>query len=526
MRGRSLLTSLLAGLVALGATQPAKPPSTSDDHHHRHHHHAPTCGCSWSSEGGCGISSRQLYDSLVDSNAAQLCRATDGKGNVSDTEPAYLTNKRAMWWAQFRTIWECKIRQQLDELAPKMKACLGLSAAACTDKSTYERALCEWGAQDAAKCGIDEERLLQSLVGDDLMSHPLVELVVWADQCTEKGKAECSADDKCEWLQGVDHHGHHHSGRCSLDERVIYSGFMKHPGILRIFDHLHESAMCHARYEHTQFCAGRYHCLKEAGVCRANVSSPAQRSMEKLVGIICKNSEKCDEPCEASRDGSHCQAPAKLPSYFSEVEYTQEDAKVEVVFVVLASATALYEVECNELDDKQDQCKKLPPACSHAERPKWGDHHDAAHEDGDHTALGVDGRLGELMRAALQGTSEQSLDEYLKAHPLKVSDIAEDMRSGLASLRERLRAPATTGPETMPVEKAFEEDEDEAELEEAAPWALAGLSIVAAALCVGLAGGAICHRLMQPRHLRTYLLREEAEAYAHFHGSSDRQPLS
>mmetsp|Transcript_45115 Transcript_45115/g.107274 ORF Transcript_45115/g.107274 Transcript_45115/m.107274 type:complete len:518 (+) Transcript_45115:87-1640(+) len=501
---RLALACLLTGLRAAAQTPVSDAPAPPQNGRHHHHSalgfHPPSCGCSWSTEGGCGISSHQLYDALIHSNAAELCQQTRGRGNASDTDASKLGDRMAMRRAQFRTYWECKIRDQLQRLKPAMKACFsGLSAQECVEQD-----LCQWGAQGGDSCGIDEERLLRSLVGDELMTHPLVQLVLWADECSEKGNQACEADEHCVWLQGVDHHGHHHSGRCNLNEVIIYRGFLQHPGILRIFDHLHESAMCHARYEHTKQCAGRFHCLKEAGMCRANVSTPAPRSMDRLVDIICKNSPDCPTPCVKAADGQ-CGVQQPLPEYFNHFEYSQEDARVEVVFVVLASATALYEVECNMYDDNEAQCKQLPTACDSTTRPTWGAHHDAAQEEGIHTAPGMDGSLGDLVSAALGDNAHEQLDAYLRAHPGELDSVVDTMKQGMAALFERSKAPKPE--EEWTVEADF--DEDEAELEEATPWIAAMISVLAAVLCTGLAAGALCGRALQaPR--RQPLLQEES----------------
>eukprot|EP00971_Amphidinium_carterae_P161000 3192384-Amphidinium_carterae.1 len=110
------------------------------------------CGCSWSSRGGCGVSTPQFIHAFSDSKIDRLCESTDNKGNKSVSSPEVLQSETETKRAEIMAGYECQLRARMHALLPMMKECIGLSNHACWN-ATY----CEWGAQQERQCGIDEE---------------------------------------------------------------------------------------------------------------------------------------------------------------------------------------------------------------------------------------------------------------------------------------------------------------------------------------------------------------------------------
>mmetsp|Transcript_55235 Transcript_55235/g.129320 ORF Transcript_55235/g.129320 Transcript_55235/m.129320 type:complete len:500 (-) Transcript_55235:68-1567(-) len=465
------------------------------------------CGCSWSSRGGCGISSEQLIHVLSESKVDHLCLATDNKGNESMTSADVLRDAHHKKNAEFLAQYECQFRKKIHQFTDKLKVCPKLTARDC-GKTDY----CEFGAQQYGKCGIDEEKLVQDLVGDENKDHPLVQFIVTSNDCRERGEQLCEVNPRCEWRRYMG---------CDMKELDFYKSVLTHPQILRLLEYLKESSFCHAYYERHDVCM-RHSCRFEYGICRYNFTRHQEHSAEDMfdfVGSICKSmtTGDCVAPCINTTQGgsSWCRGPQDLPASFYKPDMNRTDWYVYGLMLQLNSGTYLNERFCNYMDSNETRCMESDSICdgSNEYRHPTFKHHthpverhevnsiDSDDKSDNHLAVGLDGVLGQLVTAVKQGKVAEKFDKYIKE-----THAIESVNNGVINIFSG--RPETTAPPAQPSPVATPAPQ----LVSDSTMIVIGILpvVLLAALCAGIATGTTCTMTLWRRNQPRLLLPEDS----------------
>lgn len=489
------------------------------------------CGCSWSSQNGCGISGAEFVSTLTQLVNVKVCT----EGDLQDD----------------RSKMECGIRQHVKAAAERASICLGFNAQQCMHAAVTGSALCQWGAQGANQCGIDEEKLLVSLVGEPLMQHPLMQAVILHDKCSELGEQFCEANPDCSWLVT-----RASTALCDMNPRSFFRALIDKPVILQLTQFSMSGAICRAEYEHGNPPSCRSPCILEAGICRLDISQAKAPNMFELMEVVCTTAqEDCPSPCK--RMMGKCHRPAMLPQSYDPqyMRLTNEDMIVAQVFMVLQSATLMYEQQCN-LRHSRDMCFAASKTCDDQQIP----HVTPASRQPGRTAPalpaapGMKGALGKLLGAVTGGMASRNLSQFLLQHPDEVMKVTQKLgvpkvgelmekhpagavaaaaaagkiAQGIESILKRAPSPVPIPPspravpapapailiDSVPSSTGTRHSKDLAEAAELPaawytnPWAVAAGTTLSAAICAGIAMGALCHAQMV-RSARDPLLMEE-----------------
>mmetsp|Transcript_25385 Transcript_25385/g.59049 ORF Transcript_25385/g.59049 Transcript_25385/m.59049 type:complete len:509 (-) Transcript_25385:177-1703(-) len=466
------------------------------------------CGCSWSSRGGCGISSEELLHVLSHSKVDELCLRTGNKGNQSATSPDVLGDAQNEHVSQVLVKYECGFREQIHKFLPKLRSCPHLAPKDCV-AAPY----CEWGAQQEGKCGVDEEKLVMDLAGEYNHNHPLVQFIVISNDCRERGEQSCEIEPKCEW---------HRWGGCDMKEAQFYKTILQHPRLVRMLDHLKESTFCHAYFERNDFCIGHM-CRMEYGICRANstwnhdhMDSP--KDMYDLVHGICETlpAADCVEPCinHTQAGANWCRAPEDLPEAFYKPRMDRNDWYVFGLMLELNTGTYLNERFCNYMDSNQTLCLQSDAVCDANNVHRHPTFHAHPHpvqslpanvtiqstEGSDtHGGVGLDGVLGELSAAASNGKLKERFDSYKAQNPQVFKRVEEKVES----LFESAPAPPPTAAPSAEMES------EKRQLDTTKAILMVVPIVIIAALCAGIATGTTCTLAMWRRNQPRLLLPEE-----------------
>mmetsp|Transcript_58998 Transcript_58998/g.140878 ORF Transcript_58998/g.140878 Transcript_58998/m.140878 type:complete len:517 (+) Transcript_58998:77-1627(+) len=424
----------------------------------------PACGCSWSSRGGCGISSQQLLSGLMRSRVDTLCTATGGKGDLEKTDSEVRNDDLQMKRAAKATTKECELQQRVASYAQKAsEVCMKLDAAKC-----YEEKICEWGAQQVGACGMDEEQFIIGLVGEENHKHPLVRSVINSNTCREYGEQSCEAHSNCRWSRGTQ--------SCDAQPEQFWTDLVAQPKILRMLTIFRDSSDCHAIFEETGVCAQRdlgrpdSWCRLELGVCTKNYSYVTDydvdtpKAMSRMMSTICMEMGRrgqfgCKEPCVAAKDAHHyghgrwCQAPTPLPAHFieslSEDSFDDSDWTILLLMIQLQSAMTVRTARCSLHGSDESICQQYSEMCKAS-----ADHGDSAEGEpamlpvSNSTAAGTTGTLlSEFVAAASNGHLTDKLTSYLQENP----DALERIGEGFAESYSKVASPRRGSAETEQV---------------------------------------------------------------------------
>jgi len=494
------------------------------------------------------MSGPQFVNALTQSNTESMCESAEAKDQKAELE--------------------CSIRQKIKEVAKQASACLSLNAQQCLQSTlTSGSALCQWAAQGANQCGIDEEKLVMSLVGRWNLEHPLVRAVILHDKCSELGEQFCEANPDCKWESGG-----RSSAFCDMNPSTFFRMLITKPVILQLTQFVMSGAICRAEYEHGLPAMCKAPCVLQSGICRLDTNRVKPPNMHELLAVVCskaaENSQDCPSPCVRSWQGQ-CQRPVTLPRGFDpeHMQLTREDMLVAEIFMVLQGATIVYEHQCNTMDQDPRSCAASAPTCSERGTARFMPADRAAGQAPDVPPTpGLGGALGKMLSSVTHGLASHNLSQFLLAHPdvvqkvtknlgiPKVGEMAEKhpeavvaataaaaaVGTGISSIMNRPTPPPAEPPmkpipdpivpppsaQSAALTEMTNEMNDvateaaagrhgEGETEAGGtsqwytnPWTIAAGTTLSAAICAGIAMGALCHAQMF-RSARAPLLVEE-----------------
>lgn len=496
------------------------------------------------------MSGPQFVNALTQSNTQSMCESSAAKDQRAELE--------------------CSIRQKIKEVAEQASSCLSLNPQQCMQSSISGSALCQWAAQGANECGIDEEKLVTSLVGRWNLKHPLVRAVILHDKCSELGEQFCEANPDCKWQRG--------QGRrdafCDMNPSTFFRMLITKPVILQLTQFVMSGAICRAEYEHGSPPMCKAPCVLQSGICRLDVDRLKPPNMFELLEVVCskaaENYQDCPSPCVRSWQTRSCQRPARLPLGFDpeHMQLTREDMLVAEIFMVLQGATLVYEHQCNTMDEDPRACTASLPTCSADRTAHFMPANRKAGQIPDIPPTpGMKGALGNMLSSVTHGLASHNLSQFLVEHPEVVEKVtqrlgvpkvgemiekhpqaaaaataaAAALGTGIGSI---LKRPAQPPPDSAPAPVPLAQGSDpivprpppaqseglteltnemnDVAIEAAAgrseagdmsqwysnPWTIAAGTTLSAAICAGIAMGALCHAQMF-RSARAPLLVEE-----------------
>jgi len=474
-------------------------------HHSWDYFYENMCGCVATRNEGCGLSSRQLYKTLTESYGLQLCEGR-GEEDLSKLEPAVAKRVRA----------ECNARLRLRDVALEFQACWQYER---EDICQMHQDTCEWEAQDIGSCGIDEEKLLAKLLGEELHSHPLMRNVLAADKCSTYSSEGCMGDEQCSlnW----------HRQTCRVHSSVTFNSFLEHPALFEVLEYSKRGAECRGWHEHVwhgDLC-WEQGCQLEGGLCvskyatldslKANATI-VKYMMDHLCSKAYRETGAVQQGCLYSEEQKACVAEDLSDSV--NLDLTEDDRSVALYFMVLRSATFIHEARCNSLDNDILQCNKTaeqhidcgedmfhPNATAviagwQAQRGQHG-HGDGGNKDWKETerevmnttmknipnadaGIGFNGELGEIIGNATDANRIGFLDGFKDF--LNQPETLGTAKAML-QLARSFEAPAQQPSPPTPEESAHKQDEPLMQL-----YLVCVVCLVLAAMCGGYAGGVLC----------------------------------
>jgi len=505
-----------------------------------------TCGCGWRRHSACSISAHQYIQALQHSRVDEMCVATNGHGDpeLTSADDNYLSSSKS------RAEKECWMRMQIRKKAKSLEKCLDLTD---PDKCNNMEG-CAWEAQGSYECGVDEYRFIYDLLGEEAGEHPLLQALQVHEHCSSRDYNSCSAPH-CQMRHGV----------CDLNPSIFFHMFMHRPSLVNMFILTNRGAMCRAYYEHGEVdgnggCGEP--CLLERGICRLNVDKvyhfpfrPNENQTEEdvtkqMVNALCMRLGKplvyeghpenataeCREPCTTitrevrGTQRTFCRGPETLPDDLgmnTKLGFTEKDWLVAESFMVLRSATMVFENHCHQFTDNYDMCQASNQNCHEDFKPEFTTAAPTAFPAGNaSSAVGVKplapagpamkGFLHEVGQAAERGTLDKLFGDYLenyaRTHKLDAED-KEEIKHDVDLLKNWMKAPKEEKWKPTEDKKTpWDGDEDEVgdideAIAEVGPGVIVG-ALLFAAVCGGLAIGVLCSTAMGggPRDLRPQLL--------------------
>jgi len=374
------------------------------------------CGCAWTRHNGCGLSGNQFIEAVTHSRIDEMCVRTYGEGDpnmtASKMDPGELRQAKA------DAEVECKLRFRIKELGYRFAKCLGLSARECA--KTHD---CQWGAQGANVCGIDEEEMVKELVGVHNFHQPLVELIVESDRCSKQGEQDCDGERYCQWNP--------HEGLCDLHPGQALLLLVEKANAVQTINLAYIGAQCHAWYEHgiDSPCTGI--CRLEYGVCRATTRIIPNREKEMLKKIcevsgrrdpVHNPNGECRRGCREKKDRNGKVECVADDSPMRSSGISSSDVEVARQLMALHSGTAFFERHCNAFDNNHSACMAVTDTCPQHYMPSlkgtWvaKERHDQGHAKAD-AIPGMNGVLGQLCERIVDGSFNDWIEEYLTQHP-------------------------------------------------------------------------------------------------------------
>jgi len=361
-------------------------------HHSWSWFYSDMCGCTETKFEGCGVSSAQLFKVLTDSHGLQLCTATNGLGDTSagQTAEEFMADEKL----EKRIQAECEVRQELKRMASAFEVCHTLKG---KEACAQQNHLCEWEAQDIGECGIDEEKLLHSLVPQEYHSHPLLRNILIQDRCSEMPQDHCLKNSTCTWDR--------FHNRCNANDAILWSSFLQHPAMFQILEIAEHGASCRGWHEHVWHGSACWenHCHLERGICTGNAGyslddKPNATTIREMKNTLCREkawkfaasqgdesgestAPRCPPGCREQKQdttatqgehhgqghghGGHgrgawpvCEADGEIEEG-TDLTLSDMDTKIALYFLVIRSATYIHESRCNSLDNDITACKKV-----------------------------------------------------------------------------------------------------------------------------------------------------------------------
>mmetsp|Transcript_52937 Transcript_52937/g.123949 ORF Transcript_52937/g.123949 Transcript_52937/m.123949 type:complete len:557 (+) Transcript_52937:77-1747(+) len=501
-----------------------------------------TCGCGWHHHSACSISSHQFVQALQHSRVDEMCTVTNGHGDpalTSEADPDKV-------WAKYRATKECGMRKEIRVRAKALEKCIGVS----DPKGCMAMDGCYWGAQAAHECGVDVNAFLNDLLGEEASGHPLLLALQVHNYCSAFDYSSCEAPttgNKCSWRRGA----------CDLNPSVFFHILIHRPSLLNIFLLTRGGSMCRAHYEHGQadgedgVCEDP--CLLEYGICRLNVSQvghfpfrpdqnhSAENITKQMVNNLCMRmgrpvvhsgqtenfTAECRDPCVtvhhnfSGRVRTFCRGPSELPNNMNistNLGFDEKDWLVAEAFMVLQSATMIYEHHCHAFSDNYDMCQASSVNCEEDWKPIFTT---TTYAVGDNifnvstVRPPVDGGLfkgilAEVGHAVEENKLPELFGDVVESVARQQKITEKDQQDALNRFfkppkEEQLHQDVKT-------KSPWEKDEDEKDVDEDEKEKMGlfmiGSSFLFAAVCGGLALGVLCSTAMGggPRDLRPQLL--------------------
>jgi len=442
-----------------------------------------------------------MLTALESSSIDHLCDRTNGAGDAEDSAADVTTGWESRR-AQYITQRECQARSEIKKTLPDRFQCMKYSASEC-----YKSRHCEWGAQRERHCGVDEERLILDVVGEDHVDHPLVQFLVTSNACREKGQQACVADPSCEWGHPV----------CDIKEALVYHQVFYHPQMLVLLQILQANAYCHSLHESRQMCASPI-CRMEYGICRFNHTMGKDLikfEFDDMVRVVCQSHSpsrkpravtgaedegsttqappECNSPCRVSETGE-CEPPVKVPHNMREANITRSDWHIFGLLLQFDASVFLTERICNHYDRDQDRCLTSEETCGehHKPEPPPVDHSNVKDlselSHGKSGGIGSDGVLGQIIQAAKTGEVNKRLDDYLQSHPEALAEIGAKMREGFENFAKKPAEPRDEFEEEEFVHGERDDDDDVRTW----PVLITAGAMIVCTLSTGLACGTLC----------------------------------
>mmetsp|Transcript_52135 Transcript_52135/g.117392 ORF Transcript_52135/g.117392 Transcript_52135/m.117392 type:complete len:596 (-) Transcript_52135:105-1892(-) len=368
------------------------------------------CGCTWSSQSGCTLSSYQIEAALGQSQIYHLCKISGHRGDRRK-KLEHIFDPEAV---PLRVYKECNLRKALVDVHGKLSHCAGREPEECQANEYSD--FCSWGAQEPEVCGIDKARLVAAMVNSRLKQSKFMSLIQEATKCKSLGHNPCEATNHCFYSE---------AGGCEISQKYIWLRVLEQPKILGIMLLIADMAECRGNYEYgTGKCEGE--CQYEYGFCTVDPRRGEKAHSSTLVDRLCdfafRQNKICpSSPCRQSSDsGGHmsrdeddeeeggggssrirCTAQDSPGRDFT---INADDWEMAAGFAIVHSAMMGFERHCNLLDLDQDRCmsSEMNETCSNL-TAKWtwrGGVKEQANED---PAPGLSGFVAEIAVAQSDG---------------------------------------------------------------------------------------------------------------------------
>mmetsp|Transcript_34907 Transcript_34907/g.81658 ORF Transcript_34907/g.81658 Transcript_34907/m.81658 type:complete len:469 (+) Transcript_34907:50-1456(+) len=420
------------------------------------------CGCSWSIEKGCSISSIQLVSSLKKAAwADKLCNS------ARQTESAASD--------------ECKIGEHMKETARQFEACIDSSKSNARECNDYSDGLfCQWEAQEQGKCGLDPEKLVVQLTNTSGRSHEFVKWVRLTDICADQSEATCSAQEGCKWMQQSKSTSHSRGlAHCDVDEAVLVESMLTHPRLYQMIRIYMRSAMClRNRQLNPNECPQPCH----KGDLQNQCSLPRDvdwDAISQLIDATCNRAtDNCTDPCMMDQDGNGhliCTGPTMLPMQLQMDVMSAEDMNVANTLMILSAATNPYDQRCATVKSKEE-CDKVADHCK-------GDLH--GDDTSTITTFGLSDTIANVLDAANAGTLGDEVSSYMEKNPKSGNKALSALVRSFGNVFEQELS--SMSPTPAPPEK-----EEPAAV---SSWLVFFGIVMVIAICVGMAYGQVAQRL-------------------------------
>lgn len=492
-------------VASRGVSAAARPEVMSDSHHGVDYR----CGCSWNTQHGCVVSGQQVIAALTPSTMGSHCAEMDSEN--------------------------CRLHVQVKRVAERFEHCLSLSAASC-----YQDKDCQWGAQGAHQCGIDEEQFILAVVGPEHHSHPLVRMIQLHDHCNQLSEESCDANPVCRFQVGDGDASWHYSS-CDIKPSVMAGILLANPRMVMSLFESTQRAKCDA-------AAQVMKTLKKGGCppdCILNTHGgtsltcdpmPMGHSDEFVQSIyrpLCEDAPGCPEPCvRYPHERPNCTAPPISDDMLRKLPVSPSDEYVVKVLSIMMTSTMIYEEQCAQTDRRQ--CQAAAKVCTRAsDVPKWAK--TSLHTGASRLPTpGLKGILATATRAIADGKAGDFINDFLTNHPDDVNRLTSAFEQRFKNLWKQPAKDPATPPVTPDMSRASSkavtttssvQQSQELREEETAsaarirntlmdPWFAAAVSAIVATICAGVALGTLCHaRLLrsQARELGGALLETDRD---------------
>jgi len=457
------------------------------------------CGCGWSTQHGCRVSGIQLTTALTHQMLLPACHDGRASGKL------------------------CAVLRQLRSESSALSRCLDLGPRLCSVAPE-----CQWGAQSQGQCGIDEEQLVLRLVGTENRHNPLVKMIMLHDHCSKHGEEWCDADPACAWGKAWPR------DRCDVKPAIMIHMALSSPRMMGTLEQMSQEAKCLAGSVRTGNATCSRPCRMVHGLCRLEPRFAQFRSLKHTVDVLCMRSMEagkgCPTPCQSQRvvfrGGARitCKAPAHLrPPNHPQLRMVTVNRHLVDVMTLLMGLTEPFAEQCVAQDEAT--CHASTPVCTQAVEAGGGMPLPPptlvpGAPAGGH-GPGVKGILQAFAHAIAEGRAGEVLEDYFENNPTAVGNITGKALGGFSALLK----PSTSrsAPLPAPLEEEWEEEEEEGEgyddfdpsdvrrhrhhRGDTAAWAAAcGGAALLAAVCAGIAFGALCHARMARTQAREPLL--------------------